>query len=160
MLTFRVSQVRFESHINAQLLTGWDVLNRSLGIDTELAIVAVCLSDNTNALDQLDGKLFYPLIWVSYQLETAYPTAIRKIDVASIRLKLPPIVFVLDTAVVVLKLGIAFLARFLLLAVVIEARNCKPCTIQHSLSGLGSKLAEQRETLWKDRAVLVQVVLC
>ena len=55
-LTFRVSQVGFESYIYAQLFTGWDMLNLTFGIDTELAIVSICASTMRTRLIRLMGN--------------------------------------------------------------------------------------------------------
>lgn len=153
---FRVSQVRFESHINAQLRARWDMLNLALSINTELAIIAVCLSDNAHTLDQLHWELFHPLALVSNQLETAYPTAICEGDMTTI--KFPTRGLVLHTAVVVLKLGIALLSRLLLLAVVVEARNSKPSAISRCLTGHGIEETSKGVCFGKYSTVGLQVV--
>src|SRR5258708_14689667 len=49
-----VGQEALESDINPKLQPCWNMPDLPLGVDTELAVVAICPSNNANALDQLE----------------------------------------------------------------------------------------------------------
>src|SRR5271157_3511744 len=108
--------------------------------------------------DHVLGKFLDTLIGIAYQLETAYPTAITECDMAAIVVKLPPSGFVLDAAVVVLKLGEAFLSWFLVLAIVVEPLDSRPCTISMGLTSLGVELSSKGIFFSEYSTVGLQVV--
>jgi hypothetical protein len=155
-LTFAIGQVRFEPYINPELLASRDMLNRSLGINTELAVVAVCASDNANTLDLFDWELFHSLVFVPNQLDAANTTAVCEGDVAAI--KLPARGFVLDASIVMLELGIALLAWLLAIASIIEAGDSKPSAISRSLTGHGIEKTSKGVFIGQDSTVGLQVV--
>jgi len=154
-----VGQEAFEPDINAQLLPRWYLLNPAFGIDTELAIVAVCTPDNTNPLDQLERKLLDTLIGIANQFEATNPTAIGEDDVSAIWIKLPTCGLILHAPVVVLKSGISLLSRFLVLAILIEARDSKPCTLSCRLTSHRIETTCEGVFLGKNSTVSIQVVL-
>ena len=158
-IAFRVSQVCLESNINTKLFACWNVLDFALDIDAELHIVSICSSDDTNTLDLLDREFLDALIGIPNELEPTYPTAICEDDMTAIGVQLPPTRFVLDTPVVVLKLGISLLSRFLVLAILIEAGDGKPRTFSRSLTGHGIESRGEGVFLGKHFAVSIQVVL-
>jgi len=94
-IALRVSQEALESDINAQLFPRWNMLDSPLGIDAELARVAVCSSNNAYSLDHVLGKLLETLIGVADQFEATNPTAIGEGDMTAIWIKLPARGFVL-----------------------------------------------------------------
>jgi hypothetical protein len=157
-IAFRRGQVCFQTDINAQLSSRWGMLDFALGLDAKRCRIAINSSDKAYSLDVLDGEGFDALLLVPNQTETAYTTTICEGEVTTIRLKLPSIDFVFHRAVVVLKLGIAFLSRFLLFAIVIEARDSKPCTVSTGLTSLSTELPGKGIFLSKNFTVGLQVV--
>ena len=159
-VSLRVGQEALEPDINPKLFPRWDMLDFPLGIDTELAGVAICTPYDAHPLDQLDGKLLETLIGIANQFEAANPTAIGEDDMSAIRIKLPTRLFVFHGSIVVLKLGISLLARFLLLlAIVIEAGDSKPCTLSRRLTSHGIETTSKGIFLGKNSAVRIQIVL-
>ncbi len=154
----RSGEIGFEPDINPQVFARRDVFDFALGIHTELAVVAICASDDPNTFDVLHGKCVDALIGIANQFETPNPTAIGEGDVPSIGFQFPSRGFVLDAPVVALKPGIALLAGFLVFAVVIEARNSKPRTISRRLTGLRVELSRKGGLFGKDCTIGLQVV--
>ncbi len=70
----------------------------------------------------------------------------------------PSGLLVLNRAVVVLKLRIAFLPWLVLSAVLVEARDSDPCTVSTGLSSLGIESTSKVELKSQDSAVGLQVV--
>ena len=157
-IALRIGDVGFEPDIDAQLLTGWNVFDFAFCINTELAIAAICASNNTNTLNHVGGKFLDTLIWIADQFEMANATAITECDVTAIVVKLPPCGFVLDAPVVVLKLGVAFLTRLFVTARLIEARNSKPCAISSRLPSHRIEATSKGVLLGKHFTVSLQVV--
>ena len=158
-ISLGVSQEAFESDINAQLLPRWGMLDFAFGIDAELGRVAVCTPNKTNPLDILERKCLETLIGIADQFQASNPTTISEGDMTAIRIKLPPCGFVFHAPVVVLKSGISLLPWFLLLAIVIEAGDSKPCAGGCCLSGLGVESRGKRILFRKDSTIGLQVVL-
>ena len=105
------------------------MLYLAFGLYGKLEIVAVSTVHKPHPLEGLGGEGFNMLLGIADESKTTNPTAISEANVAAIWLQLPARLFVFYRAVIVLKLGIAFLARLVVLAVVIEAGNSKPGTI-------------------------------
>ncbi len=154
----RVGDVCFESHINPKLLACWNVFDLAFGLNTELAAVAICTSDNANALDHALGKFLDTLIGIPNKLQASYPTAIGEDNMTAIVVNLPARGFVLDASIIVLKLGVSFLSRFFILAVLIEARNSKPSAICTGLTSHRVEATSKGGVLSKHFAVGLQVV--
>src|SRR5258708_1003635 len=129
------------------------------GIDTELARVAIGTTDDTNALDQLERKFLDTLIGIPNQFEATNPTAIGEGDMTAIWIKLPPRGFVLHTSVVALKLRISLLPWFLVLAILIEAGDSKPCTGSRCLTSHGIEATSEGVFFSENSTVGLQVVL-
>ena len=91
-----------------------------------LTVVAVRSAKQAHALDLLHWKGFDLLLVVPDEPEPTDATAIREGDVLAVRFQLPARLLVLDGAVVMLETGIAFLAGFVVLAIVIEAFDGEP----------------------------------
>jgi len=154
-----VGQEALETNINPQLRPRWNMLNFAFGIDAELTVVAVCPSNYANSLDHVRGKFLDALIGIANQFEATNPTAIGEDDVSAISVKLPPRGFVLDAPVVVLKLWISLFPWFLLLAIVIEARDSKLCTGGCCLTSHRVEATSKGILLGKHFTVGLQVVL-
>ena len=95
---------------------------------------------------------------ITDQFETANPAAIREDDVATIVVKLPPGGFVLHAPIVVLEFGVSFLSRLFVLAILIEARNSKPCTVSRSLTSHRIEATNKGVFLGKHFTIGLQVV--
>jgi len=76
------------------------------------------------------------LVGVADQSQPTNTAAIGEKNVLAIRLELPACLLVLHGAVIVLKFGIALLARLLCFAVFIETGNSEPRSISTGLSSL------------------------
>src|SRR6266851_3885564 len=157
-VSFGVGQETLKTNINTNLFPGWNMLNLALGLDTEVAVVSICTADSAHPLDTLSGKGLDMLLLVANQTEATNAAAIGEGDMFAIIIQLPTSLLILDRAVVVLKLGIAFLSRLVLSAIGIEPINSKPCTISTGLTGLGIELGGKWECFCQDSATGLQVV--
>ena len=114
---------------------------------------------NPHALDLLDGEGFNLLLFVAHQTQATYPTAIRETNVLAIRLELPTRLFVFYRTVIVLELGIAFPAGFMVFAVVIEAGNRAPGSISRGLASLGIQTGGKGILVGKGSTVALEIIL-
>src|SRR3989442_4554719 len=105
----------------------------AFGLYPKLAIVAIGTMHNPDALDLLGGERLNLLLLVAYQPQAANTTPIGEGDVFPVRFDLPAALLVFYGAVIVLELGIALLARLLILAMLVETGNGKPCSISTGL---------------------------
>ena len=153
-----VGQEGFEPNIYANLFAGWNMLNFTLGLDTQLAVVAIGTPNNTYPLDIFDWKGLDVLFLVSNQPETTYAATIREGDMFAIIVKLPTSRLVLYASIIVLELWIAFLPWLLFLTVLIEAGDSEPCTISTCLTSLRVEARGKWVFFGKDSAVGLQVV--
>src|SRR5260370_701540 len=71
----------------------------------------------------------------------------------------PSRLFVVDGAVIVLKAGIALRALLLVLAIVIEPLDSRPCAIRTGLTGLGIEVVGKGILVGKLSTIALQVVL-
>src|SRR5437660_7964808 len=110
-ISLGVGQETLEPDINPQLLPGWNMLDFALGINAELAVVAICTPNDTNTLDQLDREFLDALIGIANQFQASNPTAIREGDMTTMRIKLPTRGLVFYAPVVVLKLWVPLFSR-------------------------------------------------
>src|SRR6266516_4359730 len=101
----------------------------TLCLDSELQIVAISTVDNPDPLDLLKRECSNLLLGIADQPQASHTTPIGEGDVLPIRRELPARLLVLHAPVLVLEPGIAFLAWFVLLALVIETGDSKPCAI-------------------------------
>lgn len=155
-IAFRVSQERFEPHINANLASCSSVLNLAFCFDHELTIVAIGTPDKTYPFDLGQRKICN--LTGTDQTEPAYPTAIREGDMTTIRFKPPSSGLVLNRSVIMLKLWIAFLSRFLVLAIVIEPTDSGPRPICAGLSCLGIEASGKSIRTGQDGTVALEIV--
>src|SRR5439155_17641278 len=79
-----VGQKALETDIYTKLFSRWNMLDVSLGLDAELAKVAICPTDDANPLDIFHRKGLDLLILVSDQTKAANATAIGEGDMAAI----------------------------------------------------------------------------
>src|SRR5215470_12280550 len=96
--------------------------HRALGLNSELAVVAIGSLHQLHPLDLADGeagnRTRFLALWAgTNQAHCSNPVPIRECNAFAIRLQLPPCHFIFNRAVIMLKAGIALLARFLLPAV-------------------------------------------
>jgi hypothetical protein len=157
-ISLGVGEIGFQSNVNAKFPVCWNMLDFALGIDTELAIVAICASDNANPLNLFDRECLDTLIGIANELKTTNPAAIGEDDMASIIIELPARGFVLDAPVVMLEFGVSLLSWFLLFAIVVEARDRKPCTVGRGLTSHGIEATSMGVFLGQYFTVGLQVV--
>src|SRR5205807_1550787 len=131
-----ISQEAFEPDIYTQIFPRGNMLDFALGLHAELSVVAICTADNAHPFNILHRECLNLLLLIAHQAESANATAIGEGDMLAIIVQLPASLLVFNRSVVVLKSGITLLSRFVLAAVLIEARDSKPCTISTSLSRL------------------------
>lgn len=129
----------------------------AFGLDAELAIIAISTMDNPHPFDLLRGECCNLLFGIPDKPQATDATAIREGDVFAFQF--PTALLVLNTPVIVLKFGIAFLAWFLLLAVVIEARNSKPGTVSTGLPCLRIEVVGKRVCFGKGSTGALQIIL-
>ena len=149
----------FEPDINPHLFPSRNVFNMPVNLDAELDIIAIGPLDNSHPFDLLGGKGFNVLLGIANQTHAAYTTAISEGDMPAIGRELPACLLVLDTSVIVLKRGVAFFARFVVLAVVIEAGNREPRSVGTGLTGLGVETSRKGKITGKDRTIALQSIL-
>src|SRR5579883_569322 len=123
------------------------MFNFTYCLNRKLTIVAICPLDNAHSLELFEREGCYRLLFVAYQSQTPDATAIGECNVLATWLKLPPRRFVFNGTIVVLKAGIAFFARLVVLVVLIEAGDSGPGSISTGLSGLGVKTGGKRVLL-------------
>jgi hypothetical protein len=157
-VSLRVRQQAFEPDIYTQLFPRWDMLDFAFSLDSKLDIVAISTTKNTYPFDVFHWEGFDVLFFVANQAKATNPAAIGEDDVFAIRLQFPSRLLVSHTPVVVLELRIAFLSRFLVLAIVIEPGDGKPSPISTCLTSLGVEALGKRECFRKSRAVDLQVI--
>ena len=150
---------RFEPDINPHLFPSRNMFNVPVSLDTELDIIAIGPLDNSHPFDLLDGKGFNVLLGIANQTHAANATAIGEGDVLAIGRELPACLLVLDTSVIVLKRGKAFLAWFVVFAVVVEAGNREPRSVGTSLTGLRVETSRKGKITGKDRTITLQSIL-
>src|SRR5258708_25793692 len=115
-----VRQEAFESYVYADFLSRWYMLDLALGLDTELAVVAISSSNDTDSFDQFSREGFNMLFLVADQAKTTNPTSISEDDMFPVGLKFPTSRLVFDASIIVLKLWIAFLPWLLFFTILIE----------------------------------------
>ncbi len=129
-----------------------------LGLDAELRIISICAAHDANSLDLLHREGFDMLIRIADQAQTSNTTSVGESDVTPIGLQLPPALFVLHASVIVLKLGVAFLAGLVVAAILIEARDGGPGAIRTGLTSLRVKRAGKRVLFCQDSTIALEVV--
>src|SRR6266566_2635114 len=95
----------------------------------ELSVIAIGTMHNAYALDLLGGKGCNVLFLVAHEPQSFNTTSISQSDMFPVRFQLPTCLLILNRAVIMLEPGIALLPRLVVLAVVIEAGDSKPCTV-------------------------------
>src|SRR2546425_574024 len=130
-----------------------------LGLNAQLSIISIGAAHDADPLDLLDWESFDLLSGIANQAEATNATAIGEGDVASIGVQLPSRLLVLDAPVIMLKLGITLLARFLVPTILIEAGDSSPGTVGTGLTGLRIETGGKRVVFGKDGAIALQIVL-
>ncbi len=158
-LTVGVRVEDFQTPIDADHTSSLDMLDLALGLDTELAIISICATEETNPFDLLDGEGFDVLPGIADQAEFPNTTAIGEGDMTSIWVELPSGLLILDASIVVLKLGVAFLTGFVVAAILIEARDGKPGTVSRCLASLRIEAVGKRVLFSQNGTIALEVIL-
>src|SRR6266576_6788458 len=158
-VSLRVSQEALKTHINTKLMARCNMLDFAGSSDAELAGVAISTADNANPLDIFHGKGLNLLFLVSDQAQATNATAIGEGDMTACILELPTSRLVFHASVIVLKLGIAFLCRLVVLAILVEAGDSEIGTVGTGLSGLGVETTGKGVLFCQNSAIGLQVVL-
>src|SRR5436853_2492529 len=145
-VSLRVSQEALESDINTKLMARCNMLDFAGSSDAELGIVAIGTTDNANPLDIFHGKGLNLLLFVSNQTKAS----IGEGDMTACIVELPTSCLVFHASVIVLKLGIAFLPRLVVLAILVEAGDGNIGTVGTGLSGLGVETTGERVFFCQD----------
>ena len=153
-----VSVEGLQTHIDADHAAGLNMFTLALGLDTELYIISICAAQDAYPLDLLHWEGFNVLLGIANQAQASDPTQVCEDDVASIGVYLPSGGFVLHTSVIVLKLGVALLAGFLVPAILVEAGDGEPGTISTGLTGLGIKACSKGVFLSEDSTIALEVI--
>src|SRR5258708_29639979 len=111
-----------------------------------------------HALDLFGGEGLNRLLGITDERKATNATAIREGDVPAIWFHLPARLLVLDTSVIVLKLGIALLAWLVLFTMLIEPLNSEPGTVRAGLTGLRVERVGKREFTSQDTTKGLQVI--
>src|SRR6266446_8839768 len=135
--SLRVGIECLESHVNANLFASGLMDDLPSRLHTELDEIAIGTPHDADPFDLLLWESFDLLFLIADEPQTSNAAAVREGDVASIGTQLPARDFVLDGPIIVLKLGIALLAWLLLLAILVEPRDSRPCPICTGLTSLG-----------------------
>jgi hypothetical protein len=144
LISVGVSVEDFQTHIDANHTTRLDMLTLAEGIYTELNRIPIGAMEDANPLDLLHGKGFDVLSGIADQAKSPNPARVSEDDVASIGFQLPSGGFVLHAPVIVLELGIPFLAGLVVAAILIEAGNGSPGTVGTGLTGLRIETVSKR----------------
>src|SRR6266446_2145820 len=158
-MPLRVGVERFQPHVDPHLFPCGLMHDLTLRLHTELDEVAVRTAHETYSFDILEGKRLDVLLLIPDESQTSDATPVCEGDVLAIRGYFPARVFVLDRSIIVLELGIALLAWFVLAAIVIEPRDSGPCTICCGLTGLGVETAGKGVLVGQLSTRTLQIVL-
>ncbi len=158
-MPLRVCEKGGETQVNTGRGARWLMHDLTLGPNPELDVVPIGTTDNPHPLDLREREGFDVLRGIAHQSQASDARAIREREVLAIGFQSPAGRFVLYRAVVMLELGIAFLARLAVLAVVIEPRDRKPRARGRGLSCLGVEAPGRRVVGSKNGAVALQIVL-
>jgi hypothetical protein len=99
------------------------------------------------------------LLFVADEPKRADATPISESERSAIAFQSPARGFVFDGAVIMLALGVALLAGFVVLAVLLEARNGKPGTISGNLTRLGIETSGKGILVGELGTVALQIIL-
>ena len=155
---FAIGQEYGETHIDASNLAGRNMVHTPLCIHGKLTIVAIRTPDEPYPLDLLRGKVFNALPVVADQSQAANATAIGEADMLAIQLYLPAGLLILDRPIIMLKTRIAFLARRMHLAAIIEAGDSKPGSISRYLTSLRIERVHKGNLTGKDGTGALQII--
>lgn len=150
--------VSLETYVDPNRCEAWAMLNLTFGLYAELDIVAIGTMNNPHPFDLFGGKGFNVLVLVAYQSQATNATAIHEADMLAIRFDLPASLLVFDAAVIVLELGIALLARLVVLTIIIETGDRHPGSISTSLTGLRVETGGKGILVCEDRTVALQII--
>jgi hypothetical protein len=152
----RIGVVRRQPNIDADHAAGGHMLDTALRLKNHLSVVTIGAADEPHTLDLVAGEGGQVACADQFHLSNA--TAIREGEMTSIRFELPTGGLVLDRSAVMLKVGIAFLAKALRLAVGIEASDALPSPICRGLAGLGVEESDKVKRMGKATAIDLQIV--
>ena len=123
-----------QSHINTNLIGSLFAFLQPLLVKTKLSLASVCTTDNADTLNRL--QLIYMQIAGSPHFKSSRFKTVIESDVSPLFRKLPFTGFVLNRTMCLLfcEPRIPLFPGFVLLAVVIKARNDRPCCFIPSLT--------------------------
>src|SRR2546429_3978376 len=125
-VTFRVCEEGQKTQVNANLFARWLMDESALCGDPELGIVTIGAAHKTHPLDVRRRKGENLLRGIAYQSQLPDAAPVRERDMSPIGGEFPACLLVFHASIIVLKPGIAFLARLLVLAVVVEPFDSEP----------------------------------
>src|SRR5713226_82223 len=148
-----------QAHINTGMFASGNMFYASFSLYSELTEIAISTLDEANALDLLLGKRFDALFLVPHKPQAPDTAAIGEGDVLPIGFQLPASLLVVHGTIIVLETGIALLAWLVVLAVLIEASNGKPCSLSRGLTCLGVETSSKGIRTSEDSAIALEIVL-
>jgi hypothetical protein len=158
-MPLRVREKGGETQVNADGNTRWLMHDLTLGPNPKLDVVPIGTTDNPHPLDLREREGFDVLRGIAHQSQSSDARAIHEREVLAVGFQSPAGRFVLYRAVVMLELGIAFLARLFVLTVLIEPLDSKPGARGRDWSCLGVEPLDERVVGSKNGAVALQIVL-
>ena len=99
-----------QPHVDTDHAASFDMFALAFGLHPKLAIISICASQDANSFDLLGGEGFDMLPGIAHQAQSPNAASIDEGDVTSIGLQLPSRLLIFHASIVVLKLGVAFLA--------------------------------------------------
>jgi hypothetical protein len=123
-----------QSHINTDLMGSWFTFLQPFLVKTKLSIVSVCTTDNGDTLNLL--QLIEMPIADSPPFKISRFKIFRESDISPLFGKLPSTAFVLNRTMCLFffEPRIPLFPGFVLIAVVLKARNGRPCSLIPSLT--------------------------
>ena len=110
------------------------MLNVPFSFDRKLDIIPVSASNEPHPLDLLHR--IRRNVPCADHPQSPDGASIGEGDMLAIGIQLPPRRLVLDAAVIMLKVRIAFLALDVIFAILIKTRDSEPCSLRTGLTGL------------------------
>jgi hypothetical protein len=123
-----------QPHINTDIIGSWFTFLQPFLVKTKLSVVSVCTTNNADTLNLL--LLIEMQIAGSPPFQSSSFKTVTKSDISPLFGKLPSTGFVLNRTMCLLlcEPRIPLFPWFVLLAVVIKARNDRPCSFSPSLT--------------------------
>ena len=133
-LPVRIGVEAIQSHINTDLIGSWFTFLQPFLVKTKLSLVSVCTTDNADTLNLL--QLIEMQIAGSPHFKSSPFKIFRESDISPLLGKLPSTGFVLSRTMCLLfcEPRIPLFPWFVLIAVVLKARNGRPGSFSPSLT--------------------------